>query len=280
MCLRWAAAMLMGVALLGVACYSPNISERGYACGDHGECPEHFHCASNHLCYQGDASVDVSPVCKSVTTVQPIAADFCSKAATSGQCSPLCQTGCNDCGWCAVVDSGAACLTGTAGQKNVGAACDPTKDSECSPGLYCQPQTCGTVKIGTCYQLCDVNDNVNNVNRVCGAKSACNVTAKNSLGGNLTFMLCSTVCDPLSQTNSNCPAPFACYPSGATTTECDCAGSAGTGASCSLAENCTPGQTCVGTSAGITCRPICTSTVGCTPGTCSIPQGAASGTCQ
>jgi hypothetical protein len=274
--LRRIAAVLVAAPLIALGCYSPNISDRGYACGDHGECPEHFHCASNHLCYQHDASIDMQAVCNSVTTVQPITS--CSSAGASGQCNPICQTGCNNCGWCAVVGGAATCLTGTAGKMDVGATCDPTKSSECSPGLYCQPETCGTVTTGTCYQLCDRTDTTNSV---CGAKSACNVTAKKSGDGNLPFELCSPICDPISQSNMNCQSPFACYPSGATTTECDCAGTAGTGDTCLLAEACAPGKTCVGSGGANTCRPVCTATATCASGTtCNIPTGAASGTCM
>jgi hypothetical protein len=277
MCLRWAAATILGAALFAAACYSPNIAPGSFACGADGGCPDKFQCASNHRCYQGDASIDMAVVCNSVTTVQPISSTFCSKAAASGLCNPICQTGCNNCGWCAVASGGATCLTGTAGKKDVGTTCDSSKDSECSPGLYCQPETCGTVTTGVCYRLCDPSDTTNSV---CGAKSACTATAKKSGGGTLPFGLCSLICDPLSQTNMNCPSPFACYPSGATTTECDCAGTGSTGDACQLAAMCGPGETCVGSSGAITCRPICTATVGCTSGTCSIPNGAASGTCM
>jgi hypothetical protein len=276
--LRRIAAVLVVASLSALGCYSPNIADGTYACGADGGCPDKFHCASNHLCYQKpDASFDMSLACNSVTNVQPIVSAFCSKAAASAQCNPICQTGCNNCGWCAVAGGAATCLTGTAGKKTVGATCDPSKNSDCSPGLYCQSETCGTVTTGTCYLLCDPSDTTNSV---CGAKSACNVAAKKNGGGTLPFSLCSPICDPLSQTNTNCAAPFGCYPSGPTTTECDCAGSAGPGDQCFLADTCAPGQTCVGPSNATTCRPICTTVVGCTSGTCTIPNGAASGTCM
>ena len=72
MCFRWAAATLMVASLFVAACYSPNISPGGFACGTDGGCPDNFHCAPNNLCYQGDASVEMPPpVCDSVTTVPP-----------------------------------------------------------------------------------------------------------------------------------------------------------------------------------------------------------------
>jgi len=280
--LRRIAAVLVVAPLLALACYSPNIATGGYTCGSDGGCPDNFHCASNHRCYkEADASFDMQAVCNSVTTVQPSKSTFCSQAAASGSCSPTCQTGCNDCGWCAVVDGGGKCLTGSAGKKDVGTTCDLSKSSDCLPGLYCQPEACNNVTTGRCYRLCDPSDTTNGVNSVCGAMSACNVVAKKSGGGNSTFNLCSPICDPLSQTNSNCPAPFGCYPSGSTTTECDCAGTGIPGADCALASTCAPGESCVGPMNAATCRPICTATVGCAAGTsCSIPKGAVWGTCM
>lgn len=280
--LRRVVAVLWSLQAVALGCYSPNIAPGGFACGDGGACPDKFQCnASNNRCYQeADASFDMQVVCKSVTTVQPVTSAFCSKAAASGQCNPICQTGCNDCGWCAVAGGAATCLTGTAGKKDVGATCDPSKNADCLPGLYCQPETCGTVTTGSCYRLCDPSDTTNSVNNVCGAKSACNVAAKKNGGGASLFELCSLICDPLSQSNMNCQSPFGCYPSGVTTTECDCAGSAATGDQCMLASTCAPGQTCAGPGGATTCRPICTPTVGCTSGTCNIPNGGASGFCN
>ena len=277
--LRRVPAILISLpVLLALGCYSPNIGSGRYACGADGGCPDNFHCASNHLCYQGNDSFDMSPVCESDASAPQV----CSTVPATGQaCNPVCQTGCGGCGWCAVVDGATKCLTGNAGTKNVGATCDPSKNSDCSPGLYCQPETCGTVTAGSCYLLCDPSKTTNGVNSVCGAMSACNVTAKKNGGGTLPFILCSPVCDPLSQTNVSCPAPFGCYPSGPTTTECDCAGSASIGDPCLLADTCSPGQTCAGPNGGgATCRPICTATVACTSGACNIPTGAASGTCM
>jgi hypothetical protein len=266
----------MGVFLLALSCYSPNIAPGGYICGSDGGCPDNFHCAANNRCYQGDASIDVPPICNSVTTVQPIISASCPGAAASAQCSPICQTDCNNCGWCAVAGGVAKCLTGTAGTKDVGTTCDPSKNSDCLPGLFCQAEACGAVTSGSCYRICDQSQTKNGVNSVCGAMSACNIAAKNGGG----FFLCSPICDPLSQANVNCPAPFACYPSGATTTECDCAGVGAVGDSCGFASTCAPGETCAGPTGAFTCRPICTAAVACTSGTCNIPNGAVSGTCM
>jgi hypothetical protein len=272
--LRQLAAILVFVPMIVFGCYNPNISDRGYACGDHGECPTHFHCASNHLCYQGDASVDMPLVCNSVTTVQPT----CSKGAASGQCNPICQTGCNNCGWCEVVGGAATCLTGSAGKKDVGTICDPSKESQCLPGLYCQPETCGTVTSGSCYRLCDPSDATNSI---CGTGSVCNVVAKKSGGESIPqIMLCTPICDPISQTSASCMAPFACYPSGLTESECDCAGTSATGQSCQLAEQCIPGDACAGPTSATVCSPICSTSVACASGTCNILGGATYGTCM
>ena len=225
--------MLMGAALFG-ACYSPNIVSRGFACGDGGACPDKFHCASDNRCYQ---EPDASILCKSDASAPQV----CSAAHASGQiCNPGCQTGCDGCGWCAVVNGATKCLTGKAGTKDVGAVCTPSLESDCMPGLYCQPE-CGT---GRCYRICDSSDKA-----VCGAGSTCGVTGKASGdGGTLSFTLCSLVstCDAVSQTGG-CTMPFACYPTGATNpaTVCECGGTFPTLHSCSFVDQCTRGDNCV-----------------------------------
>lgn len=228
----------IGAFLFALGCYSPNIGDGTYACGPDGGCPDKFHCASNHLCYQkADAAIDMQVVCKSDASAPQV----CSALHASDQvCNPGCQTGCGGCGWCAVVNGTTKCLSGQAGQKAVGAICDPSLASDCAPGLYCQPE-CGS---GRCYRFCDGSDKA-----VCGTGSSCSVAARASgdAGGALSFTLCSLVstCDAVSQTG--CPIPFACYPTGATNpaTVCDCAGTFPTLHSCSFVDQCARGDNCV-----------------------------------
>jgi hypothetical protein len=266
MCLRWAAATLVAAALFAVSCYSPNLSDRGYACGDHGECPTHFHCESNHLCYQGDASIDKVVVCDSDASAPQV----CLAPSASGQvCNPGCQTGCNGCGWCAVVDGATTCLTGTAGSKDVGATCDPSLKSDCGAGLYCQPE-CGS---GRCYRFCDSTDK-----SICGAGSSCSVAAMRpgDAGGVLPFTLCSLVssCNAVSQ--QGCDLPFACYPTGKTnpSTVCECAGSFPTQQTCYFTDECVRGANCIqfGMSSSGICLQTCTASGDCTSGVCQNPN--------
>jgi len=265
MCLRWAAASLIGAVLLASACYSPNIKSGGFACGDGGACPDKFHCALDNRCYQGDAAnIEMPPP---VCTADASAPQVCSAPHVTGQaCNPGCQTGCNGCGWCAVVSGATKCLTGRAGTKDVGATCTPSLESDCLPGLYCQPE-CGT---GRCYRICDSSDK-----SVCGSGSLCNLTAtSHGDAGSFTFSLCSIVstCDAVTQTG--CPAAFACYP--AIPTECDCAGAVADGQPCQLAAQCGRGSSCIGLSGTTSlCLKTCKANSDCTAGMCrnATPYG-------
>jgi hypothetical protein len=251
MYLRWGAITLMGAALLFAACYSPNIATGSYACGSDGGCPDKFHCASNHICYsEADANI-----CKSDASAPQV----CNALHASGQaCNPGCQTGCDGCGWCAVVNGATKCLTGKAGTKDVGAVCTPSLQSDCMPGLYCQPE-CGT---GRCYRICDATDR-----SICGAGSMCNL-AGNS--GTFSFTLCSLaaggMCDAVAQTGCAAPA-FACYPT--VPTECDCPGTVATGQPCIFAADCERGASCIGlTMTTKVCLQTCKGSADCTSGTC------------
>lgn len=251
------AAILVTLSTFALGCYSPNISPGGFACGDGGACPDKFHCASNNRCYpDGDDRIDMAQVCISDASAPQV----CSAAHASGQaCNPGCQTGCNGCGWCAVVNGATKCLTGKAGTKDVGASCTPSLESDCMPGLYCQAE-CGT---GRCYRICDSSDK-----SVCGTGSLCNVTA-NSRGdaGAFSFSLCSIVstCDAVAQTG--CPSAFACYPT--IPAECDCPGTIADGQTCQYAAQCGRGSSCIGLNVNTSlCLHTCRTAADCPSGTC------------
>jgi hypothetical protein len=261
--LRQVGRLLIGLPVLVLGCYTPNISPGGFACGDKGACPDNFQCNTvNNRCYQGPH--DASLVCDAVTTV----AQVCSAEQVAGQvCNPGCQTGCGGCGWCAVVDGATTCLTGPGGTKAVGDVCDPAIQSDCSPGLYCQPE-CGS---GRCFRFCDSSDAT-----VCGTGSECSTAARKSDGSALPFaLLCTLVdtCDPVTQMGCQSVA-FACYPG--TPNECDCAGTIGTGQGCplGLASQCIAGDSCFGIPNGTggttnTCLPTCKTAADCkSVGTC------------
>ena len=268
--LRRIAAVLVVSSLSVLGCYSPNIGEGTYACGPDGGCPDKFHCASNHLCYQkADAAIDMQAVCKAAATLP----QTCSLAGPGGPCNPGCQSGCDNCGWCGVVGttSGAvgsttSCMTGPPGQHDVGELCDPTKTADCKAGLYCLSE-CG---VGRCYKFCDRNDP--NVATTCGTGSSCSMTVRGS--GTFSFSVCSLVstCDAVAQ---NCPAPFACYPAGVNGSECDCPGTAGTGDACvgGVAHSCIKGDSCFNINGTNTCLQTCKVSGDCAAGT-SCSQGA------
>jgi hypothetical protein len=260
--LRRIAAVLIVAPLMALGCYSPNIGSGRYACGADGGCPDNFHCASNHLCYQGNDSFDMSPVCESDASAPQV----CSAVPANGQtCNPGCQTGCGGCGWCAVVDGVTKCLTGKAGTKDVGAMCDPSLESDCGTGLYCQPE-CG---VGRCYKFCDGSDT-----SVCGTGSSCSVTAikPGDAGGALSFTLCSLVstCDAVAQTG--CDKPFGCYPTGKSNpaSVCECAGSFPTLQVCFFTDECMRGDNCIGfvTTGQSICLQTCVTNTDCNSGTC------------
>ncbi|HVV53468.1 MAG TPA: hypothetical protein VHO06_27670 [Polyangia bacterium] len=174
-----------------------------------------------------------------------------------------------------MVNGASTCLQGTEGAKDVGAICDPSLKSDCKAGLYCQPE-CGT---GRCYKFCDSSDGA-----ACGTGSSCGLTAKDpKSGGLLPFSLCTLVvsCDAVAQNSPSCPAPFACYPATATTTECDCPGSTPVGQTCRLASQCMAGDSCIGTgtSTGVVCLQTCTSSSQCTSGLCNTTPGVTYGYC-
>jgi hypothetical protein len=264
-------AVGIGTILFALGCYSPNIASRGYACGSDGGCPDKFHCASDHRCYQeADAQIDMPVVCNAAATTVPV----CSLAATSGPCNPGCQSGCNGCGWCGVVAGVASCMIGQPGTHDIGDLCDPTKTSDCKAGLYCLSE-CGT---GRCYKFCDHNDP--NSAAVCGSGSSCSMNVR---GGSVSFSLCSlaSTCDPVAQTTATCPAPFACYPAGIGGSECDCPGMQGTGQPCvgTVAHSCIKGDSCFAISgSSYMCLQTCRVSTDCASGTSCQTQSTSTST--
>jgi hypothetical protein len=242
------------VSLFALGCYNPNIAQGGFKCGPGGACPENFHCTGGR-CYRGDAGPDTAtkPTCMSVTPD----ASTCSRPAAAGEaCSLACQAGC-DCGWCAVVNGAATCLTGTPGTKKVGDPCDPSKSADCLPGLFCRAESCGA----RCYKLCDTSDDCPT------AGTSCNITETQT-----GIKLCSLPdpgCNPLTLTG--CPDKFACYVTGSAT-YCDCPGTTVGGATCNAVNSeCVPGYGCAGARGNTTCTKVCSATVDCNgSGTCTL----------
>jgi hypothetical protein len=164
-------------------------------------------------------------------------------------------------------------MTGPEGGKDIGAVCDPTMESDCKAGLYCQPECQNTT--GRCYRLCDSTS-------ACGTGSVCGTVARSNTNAQLPFTLCSLVqsCDPIGQTG--CPQGFACYPNGGIQTECDCPGVNDTGASCQFfVYDCIADDQCVSFSNGSSsCFVNCSQTSGCAKGSCNVQPSATYGYCM
>lgn len=237
----WSVVALLA-AVLGLGCYNPNITDGGLACGSGGACPDNFHCASDGRCHRApDAGRDMGAVCTSAT---PPA--LCSRDRGSRACNPTCNAGCT-CGWCgAEVDGTIACLTGTPGTKGVGEVCDPSRTTDCAPGLRCRNENCKGA--GRCYKFCDSDVDCPTAGTTC------------SISGGTLCSLADSACDPVVMTG--CPSGFACYPTG-TTAYCDCAGTAASGAGCVLTRDCMPGYGCVGPLGGGVCKKVCKTSSDC-----------------
>jgi hypothetical protein len=259
--LRPGSTLLAAIALT-LGCYNPKIADGSFTCGDHGECPDTFHCAPNHRCYRGDGGnlvVDtgVDMMCIAAFTTQPVPGCTAGPVG-AGSCNPACQTDCNNCGWCGVVAGVSKCLTVAEGSNDVGQPCDLTKENDCKAGQYCQPECGGST--GRCYAFCSAE-------APC-AMGTCIVNAKGTGGGLLPGLtLCSLVvsCDVVAKTG--CPSGFACYPVTTTQNECDCAGTANTGDPCIPSSDCVAGDFCVGPKGGATCHQTCATGVPCPTGT-------------
>jgi hypothetical protein len=255
----WPATVLL-LGLLGGGCFNPHIKPGAFLCAENRGCPDNFHCSDlDNRCYPPDAGPDLppAPVCDSLTP-----APTCARPPASGQdCNTTCGTNCT-CGWCGVNSAGAAaCLRGTPGSATAGMACDPSNTASCAPGLYCRAE-CGG---GRCYKFCDTSND-------CASGASCTFSVPGT-----SILLCSDACDPVSQ--SGCPSGYGCYPSGLTG-ECDCAGTGKTGASCQLAHDCVPGDTCIGLQGAPTCQKMCGSNADCGgSGTCTN-FGATYGYCS
>jgi hypothetical protein len=237
-------------ASLGLGCYNPNITDGGLACGPGRVCPDNFHCGSDGLCHRApDGGQDMGPVCMSAS---PPA--LCSRDKGSRACNPTCNAGCT-CGWCgAEVDGTIACLTGTPGTKAVGEVCDPSRTSDCAPGLRCRNENCKGA--GRCYKFCDSDADCPTAGTTC--------TINNGTLCSLPDPGCDLV------TGAGCPTGFGCYSAGVSSTECGCVGTAAAGASCDYAEDCMPGYGCAGINSPMTdatpnnmCTKLCKTQIDC-----------------
>jgi hypothetical protein len=269
--LRRITAVLIGVPLLVLACYRPDILQGGFKCASGDVCPDGFHCASNHFCYSGDAGPEVA------ACVSPPPTATCSTGPISPQaCNPNCQTGC-ECGFCTVANGATICQTVAAGSNDIGDVCDPTTVASCKAGLFCRPE-CQTTNppLGRCYKFCASDSDCQSQNTLCGA---------NGSSAALTFKLCNLPnqqCNPVGAT-SGCPTDqgvFACYATSSGQTSCDCQGTATANMTCIFPSDCLPGYNCVSAQGMQTCQPTCGSSSDCTlPATCNQADPNSYGYC-
>ncbi|ADO72668.1 conserved uncharacterized protein [Stigmatella aurantiaca DW4/3-1] len=160
------------------------------------------------------------------------------------------------------------------GTADEGAPCQLTGPSEglgadtCKKGLICTDVS--REDGGTsfqCVRFC--HDTAQ-----CAAPLQCNEVLW--LGGTVELpLVCGNqakACDLLAQ---DCESPLGCYPTTGTPA-CVSQGGRGEGARCEFSNQCTSGSACVGTSEGLTCRPLCRTSGGppsCAQGSCQPLQG-------
>ena len=268
------AALFVLAAALGVSCYNPKIASRGYLCNTQLDpsCPSGFHCVGGY-CVNGtivDASIE-QPVAETNPSVDapndksvaeaghdaPVElACFqppttCT-AAAGLKCDPVCQKGCGCREKCAVISGALACTTpfGTLGA--VGDACTVATDGSdnCSPGLTCMTDGCGS----RCYAYCRADQDC--------PTSAC---TRDAGGGqkvcDVPYVTCHPIKDPM--TAWGCPLQNeGCYlsPTVGDRTYCDCPfGAGGIGAQCKLSRECDAGLVCIDPTGGnnFQCHQVC-----------------------
>ena len=262
---RWSASAVFLAGLLVPACFNPHIQPGAFKCSDGGNlCPSNFQCASDGLCYPPDGAPAPTLVCTGETPNNPT----CMRSQQP--CSPACQFGCS-CGWCGLDNTTGAvkCLMGTPGTKVVGEVCDPATPSDCAPGLTCRTEcSSGAAR---CHKFCDTSAD-------CDANTMCMIT----IGGGALHLctLPDPQCDPIAKTG--CPTGFGCYPLSGTSTECDCAGSGGSGVACGFLTDCMPGYQCVsltGVPNNGTCQKLCRTSADCGGASICVTSGTTYGYC-
>ena len=285
-------AALLGLVLVGIGCFRPNISTGGFSCGDGGVhggiCPDGLTCNGKNVCVSslkdggvggssggtggaagkgGQGGMDGGPRDMGPPDrpcLDPIAS--CQQGGT-GMCDPVCNMGCGDCY--------RKCSVDTNGDLTCNALNPPDKPAvgllkfcsqfsplgspalqtdNCAPGQIClNASACGVPR---CYQFCrhdtDCAGNAS-CSRDGGAYQFCDVPPK--------------VCDPLPGGTgaSDCAGlGGSCYlaPSGKNTL-CDCqfngAGTGHPGDACTYSRDCLAGNVCVliSPSLGNKCEPVC-----------------------
>lgn len=279
--LAWLVVCLAGLL---AACYSPDIKSGGLACAKDQACPEGFFCAgTGGHCWKmsstsaggagglagagghgggGGTSGCPDQVRSSCAGTAPMSGDLCD---------PFCQSGPCGCGEkCSFAPTSAstnytACVP--KGTKSEGEICDASLDN-CAPGLLCQTETCAP-SVARCYRFCRANDDCRPV--------ACVRSLSTSTGTSPAFKLCDIPeadCDPQKQTN--CPAGLRCLAKSLSSFFCACSvGASAEGGSCNSSYDCAPGFLCQALNGPGMCKRLCRD-----GSDCPRPDGGAPRTCS
>jgi hypothetical protein len=180
-------------------------------------------------------------------------------ADSAEKCDPVCRTGCGCQEKCAVINGALGCTTpfGTLGA--VGAACSVMIDGSdnCSPGLTCMVDGCGS----RCYAYCRSDLDC--------PMSACN---RDAGGGQKVCDVPYVSCNPVTANPAVWGCPLlneGCYlsPTARDVTLCDCPFSTkGIGMPCKLDHDCDAGLVCIDPTGGNTyeCHQVCSLTAATT----------------
>jgi len=272
--------LLLGVAALlfavtaGVSCYNPHVESGHLRCAPTlPQCPDGFSCEGGLCVTSTGSGKGGAPGTGGAgggaggsggsTCANPVA-PLCTPAQASGNCDPVCQTGCG-CGQRCVVAAGGPKCVATTGALTAGMVCKPEADA-CAPGLVCLQEACGN-DLGRCYRFCDTSNP-----SMCAGTGVCGTPVllpdRTDSGQYVCDLAVS--CDPYAGTGCADPA-LQCFVLGPTQQTCDCPSGANgqVGATCTTTD-CAPGLACLGIGAGAAarCVKLCQSAAECPGSTC------------
>jgi hypothetical protein len=193
-------------------------------------------------------------------------------------CDPFTNSGCSNSQKCAALRNGSALALGcgSKGSKAEGETCTPVMPGTLQTGDDCGDRlacfSVGSETSATCRRICPIVGTAN----ACPSSETCSVkvgTFADSTG--LAFCQATTACLPLEQTG--CPTNQGCYYADKVGAICAPAGAKNPGDTCSNANDCVKGSTCLTLGSTGTCFSFCsTSNSGTCPSgmTCSALGGS------
>jgi len=287
------ARLIVCVAGLLSACYSPDIKSGALRCADDQarSCPDGFYCdgTGGHCWKKSDTPVGgggglgggggrggAGGASGCTDRVRPSCAG--TPLMSGDLCDPFCQSGPCSCGQkCSFSSTNqstnfTACVP-NAGTKKEGELCNADLD-DCAPGLLCQREACAA-GVARCYRFCRANTDC--------APVACVLSLSTSTGTSPSFRLCDNPeadCNPVKQTG--CPTGLACLAKSSNSFFCACPSATpkAEGAPCNLVSECAPGFLCQALNGPPTCQRLCRDANDCpradggAPRTCSATLGA------